>query len=77
MTSAKEMPIGWMLSVLGSSKVCLFLPILSLKDQKQFKNTEKREIELGLISKKTLLCIRSEPIPWFTFHCSSWKKIQS
>lgn len=32
-----------MLSVLGSSKICLFLPILSLKDQNQFKNTEKRE----------------------------------
>lgn len=36
------------------------------------EHRKEGKIELGLKSKKTLLSVRSEPILWFIFHCSSW-----
>lgn len=79
--SEGEKSAGWTVSVLGSSGCSLLLPILlSLTDQKRFKNKEKKENRFGSYKQRASIAYKvhmNEPIPWLMFHCLSWEKINN
>lgn len=72
--SERETSAGRTLSVRGCSKSSIFLPVF-LKDQKQFKNTEKRENRTGTYKQKKLYCVSSlNPSPGLHFTVHLWRK---